>query len=104
NARYFRSAWITGNMSSATRGTNTQASGRDGYADSRGGGFEYGVLINPGTGQGVAWGHMVNVLTDSNTSQGYRITSSGGYVWGMTFTAPWASSTGFSSANGPGFY
>jgi hypothetical protein len=104
NDRYFRSAWITGNMSPGSRGINIQFSGGDWYTDIESVGFEYGVLINPGTGQGVTWGHMVNVLTDSNTSQGYRITSSGGYIWGMTFTAPWASSNGFSSANGRGFY
>ena len=103
--RYFRSGWINGDGTAGSRGINIQNSNGDWYTDIETVGSEFGVLINPGPGQGVIWGHMMNVLADQNTSQGFRITSSGnGFIWGMTFTAPWASGNGNTSTNGRGFY
>jgi hypothetical protein len=99
NDRYFRAVhmgtftpWITG-----SRGINIQASGGDWYTDVTANQFEYGVLINPGPGQGVTWLHMINVLTDQS-HQGFRITGSpGAWVFGLTIQAPWA--TGATNPN-----
>src|SRR6202158_6352980 len=105
NDRYFRSGFMGGNLTAGSRGINIQSSAGDWYTDIDVLQFEVGILIDPAAGQGVTWGHMVNVLADSNTLQGYRITSSGnGYVWGMTFTAPWAGANGVYSTNGRGIY
>jgi hypothetical protein len=107
NDRYFRAVhigittpWITG-----SRGINLQMSGGDWFTDVSANQFQYGVLINPGPNQGVAWLHMINVLADQS-AQGFRITAApGALIFGLTIQAPWATgSTSPNSTNNRGIY
>jgi hypothetical protein len=106
NDRYFRAVHMgeaAGYVNAVgSRGINMQYSGGDWYTDVTSAQFEYGVLINPGNGQGVTWLHMINVLADQSI-QGFRITSSpGAWIFGLTIQAPWA--TAPSTPNGRGIY
>jgi hypothetical protein len=106
NDRYFRAVHMgeaPGFVNAAgSRGINLQYSGGDWFTDITCAQFEYGVLMNPGSGQGVTWLHMINVLADQSI-QGFRIASSpGGWIFGLTIQAPWATSP--TTPNGRGIY
>src|ERR1700674_2175656 len=105
NDRFIRSLSIDGGLGTGGAAIEIQNSGGDWVTDTETARFDYGVWINPGTGQSVTWGNMYNVLADTNNINGIRIAATGsGSISAETFTSVWTSTNGPGVATGRGIY